>query len=269
MAPALPRYTPYRDVNIILHRLRKDVEQVLGAQLIGMYLYGSLSLGDFNPETSDVDFLVVTRDDLPDHTIQALSDMHRAIAGSNLPYAHRLEGSYIPQAALRRYNADDSAHPYINSHDEHGITVRVEPHGSDWNLQRHIVREQGVVIVGPPPAHLIDPVSPDALQAGVRELLNGWWKGLLDSPILEQADYQAFAVLTMCRMLYTFEHGTVVSKPVAARWALATLEPRWHWLIEWALVYPDMPPRDPLDETRAFILYVMEQSKQDTESSDD
>jgi hypothetical protein len=265
MTPALPRYTPYRDVNSILHRLRTDIESILGEQCIGIYLYGSLSLGDFDPQTSDVDFLVVTKADLPDETVAALQVLHRRIATGNLPFANRLEGSYIPLSALRRHDPDHCNHPYINSHDSHdaaGVTVRVEPHGSDWDIQRHIVREHGVVIAGPPPDTLIDPVSPHTLQDGVRTLLYGWWVDILDSPTLEQADYQAFAILTMCRMLYTFEHGSVVSKPVAAQWALATLEPRWHWLIEWALKYPEAPPRDPVKETRAFVRYTIERGKE-------
>lgn len=264
MAPALPRYTPYRDVNIILHRLRTDVESILGEQFIGMYLYGSLSLGDFDPQTSDVDFLVVTKAALPDETIAALQVLHRSIATSNLPFATRLEGSYIPQTALRRHDPDHCNHPYINSHDSHDadrVTVRVESHGSDWDIQRHIVREHGVVIAGPPTTTLIDPVPMEAIQAGVRDLLYGWWADVFESSLLEEPLYQAYAVLTMCRMLYTFQHGTIVSKPVAAQWALATLEPRWHWLIEWALKYPEAPPRDPVEETRAFIRYTMERGK--------
>ncbi len=264
MAPALPQYTAHRDVNIILHRLRTDAESILGDQFIGMYLYGSLSLGDFDPRTSDVDFLVVTQDELSAETITALQTMHWRIASSNLPFAERLEGSYIPQSALRRHDTAHSSHPYINSHDTpdaDGVAVRVEPHGSDWDIQRHIVREHGVIVAGPPPADLIDPIPTRAIQAGVRQLLYGWWVDILDSPVLNQLDYQAYAILTMCRMLYTFEQGTVVSKPVAAQWALATLQPRWRWLIEWALTYPTLPPRDPLEETRAFIRYTMEKGK--------
>ena len=38
--------------------------------------------------------------------------------------------------------------------------------------------------------------------------------------------YQAYAILSMCRVLYTLEFGTVVSKPAAARWAQGTLDER-------------------------------------------
>ena len=56
------RPTPYPDVNEVLNLLLTNVKGILRDQFVGMYLYGSLSSGDFNPETSDIDFLVVTTD---------------------------------------------------------------------------------------------------------------------------------------------------------------------------------------------------------------
>ena len=47
----------------------------------------------------------------------------------------------------------------------------------------------------------------------------------------------------MCRILYTLEHGAVVTKPVAARWAQATLASRWRPLVQDALAWsPAVPP---------------------------
>ena len=36
---------------------------------------------------------------------------------------------------------------------------------------------------------------------------------------IQKPEYQRYAVLSMCRVLYTLEHHTLVSKPVAASWA--------------------------------------------------
>ena len=52
--------TPYPEVNVLLFRLLKEVQEALGEQFIGMYLYGSLASGDFDEKSSDVDFVVVT-----------------------------------------------------------------------------------------------------------------------------------------------------------------------------------------------------------------
>lgn len=33
------------------------------------------------------------------------------------------------------------------------------------------------------------------------------------------SEYHAYAVISMCRALHALEHGTIASKPVAAKWA--------------------------------------------------
>jgi streptomycin 3"-adenylyltransferase len=40
--------------------LREGLSEVLKNNLIGIYLHGSLVLGDFNCKTSDIDFVVLT-----------------------------------------------------------------------------------------------------------------------------------------------------------------------------------------------------------------
>jgi predicted nucleotidyltransferase len=52
--------TPYPDVNEVLLTLLDNVRAILGDYFTGMYLYGSLASGDFDPRRSDIDFLVVT-----------------------------------------------------------------------------------------------------------------------------------------------------------------------------------------------------------------
>jgi hypothetical protein len=44
---------------------------------------------------------------------------------------------------------------------------------------------------------------------------------------LYEREHQAFVVLTLCRLLYTLDFGSVASKPAAARWAEQALGPRW------------------------------------------
>jgi hypothetical protein len=49
------------------------------------------------------------------------------------------------------------------------------------------------------------------------------------------SEYHAFAIFTMCRALHALEHGIVVSKPTAARWAQNELGDRWRQVIERAV----------------------------------
>src|SRR5579875_976563 len=152
--------TPYEDVNNVLQVMLRDVQAILGPQLVAFYLYGSLSLGDFDPASSDIDFLIVTAGALSEAALDRLRVMHADIDASGLPYASRLEGSYIPRAALRRYDPRNAHHPTIGS----DWSFHIEWHGYNWVIERHIVREHGVVVWGPPPGTLIDPVSPQELR---------------------------------------------------------------------------------------------------------
>lgn len=106
--------TPHPDVNEILHILRTETQNVLGEQFVGMYLYGSLSSGDFNPASSDIDFLIVTTDMLSEKMIDALAAMHQRIWDSGLKWASKLEGSYLPQGHLPRYEKSDIRYPTVN-----------------------------------------------------------------------------------------------------------------------------------------------------------
>ena len=83
--------TPYPDVNAVLHVLLSGVQAVLGDHFVGMYLSGSLASGDFAPQRSgDIDFVVVTVDELPDEMLPALEAMHACITTSGLKWATRL-----------------------------------------------------------------------------------------------------------------------------------------------------------------------------------
>jgi hypothetical protein len=123
-----------------------------------MYLYGSLSSGDFNPDTSDIDFLVVTDHSLSEERITALESMHIQIWASGMKWSDKLEGSYIPQKDIRRYRPDNPPCPTINKG-----KFSIHHHGSDWIIQRHIVREYGVVIASRSKT-LIDPITPGEVQ---------------------------------------------------------------------------------------------------------
>ena len=156
--------TPYPEVNVVLNVLIPDVQAILGDQFIGMYLHGSLAYGDFNPQTSDIDFLIVTADNLPDEILALLKTMHARLRTSGLTWATRLEGAYIPRQALCRYDPAPACHPWLGV-DGH---FAVEQLGSEWIIQRWILREKGIAITGPPLKSMIDPVSTDDLRQAVR-----------------------------------------------------------------------------------------------------
>jgi predicted nucleotidyltransferase len=245
---------PHPDIQAILDELLGTVRALLRPRFVGLYLNGSLAAGGFARDTSDVDFVVVTENELSAPEIAALRTMHARLADRHPRWGRELEGSYIPRRALRRYDPADAVHAHI----ERGGELVVEWHHTDWVIQRHVLRERGVALAGPPARTLVDPVSSAELKEAVLALLASWWKPMLDDPaLLRSAGYRAYAVLTMCRVLYTLARGEVTTKPDAARWAETTLNRRWTPLIDWALTYPADPEQDNLEEALAFIRYTV------------
>jgi len=248
--------TQYPEINRTLDLLLSEATKVLGNQLVGMYLYGSLSSGDFDPQSSDIDFLVVTTSTLSDKGIADLEAMHHRIWKSGLKWASKLEGSYIPKREIRRHDPRNGPCPTINEGQFY-----LDKRGSDWIIQRHVIREQGIVLAGPDPKTLIDPVDPDDIRQAVKGVLQEWWLPMLEDPSWLKrhgSEYHAFAILTMCRALHALEYGTIVSKPMAARWAQKELGERWSQVIERSIAQPvGSEDHDLYNESLEFIRFTM------------
>lgn len=221
------------EVGALIEDLLTGVRDALGDNCVGAYLCGSLALDAFDPETSDVDVLVVTRDPLSDSEFAALDAFHRRLPPLGNPFSLEYEVYYIDRATLRRYEPGQRL-------------VKVEPDSAlyrteqrpNWVLERWTVRERGVTLLGPDSKTLIDPVSPkeirDAAVGELRPRLEHWMDGAWPRSELTWLGSQSFEVETACRALHSQETGTLSSKDQAVAWALETLPERWRPLIDWS-----------------------------------
>lgn len=132
--------TPYPEVNELIERLLKDVKRILKEKFVGIYIFGSLAINDFTPGHSDVDFLVVTSEKISEETFDDLKKMHTKLTASKIKWANILEGSYIPEKAVRSYDPDNSYHPSLR-YDGH---FDLEKHSADWIIVFHTIREYSI-----------------------------------------------------------------------------------------------------------------------------
>jgi len=265
MSGSVPAHgpTPHPAVNALLGALLSSVEEILDDRLVGMYLYGSLATGGFDAQQSDIDFVVVTAAELHAEVVEHLAAMHARLASGGLKSAVKLEGAYVPRGVLRRPVPDHP--PCLTVNEGRFYLARL---GSDWIIQRHVLREHGVVVAGPPPDTLIDPVSSEDLRCAVRGFLREWWQPMLEKPDprLQGTEYQSYAVLTMCRALYTLRYGTVPSKSEAAKWAERTLAKRWSALVAWARERHGDSEPESVEDVLDFIRYALVKSERDEPS---
>jgi len=102
--------------------------------------------------------------------------------------------------------------------------------------RRHVLRENG-------DCHLRDlhfgtlllQSQPDLRRSGGRDFWTKWGESRCSkkaSPFDSRGGIQSYTVLSLCRMLYTLEHGTIVSKPICRALGTGGVGDRWTGLIE-------------------------------------
>jgi predicted nucleotidyltransferase len=226
MNTSFPTSNP--ELNAVLHEFVKSVQEVLGENFVSACLQGSFAIGGWDND-SDVDFTIVTGQELSENELSALQAMHARIYQLESEWAKHLEGSYFPKSILK---SGDSAKKELWYLDNTYDKLVLSNHDNTL-VVRWVVREYGIPLAGIAPRELIDPVSADALRqemaATMREwadeIFSGQWK-------MENKWAQPFAVLSYCRMLHSLHTGRIASKLSGVQWAKSTLDKRWAGLIQ-------------------------------------
>ena len=254
--------TAFPDLNAVLRELVGAARLVLGENFCGAYLQGSFATR-FADIFSDVDFIVVTHEELSGEQEAGLQAMHRRIYMLETPWAQHLEGSYVPASRLRRMDWSRSPFLYLDN----GSDRLVFDSHCNTAVVRWLLREHGLALAGPEPRTLIDPVSAPDLQreaaARVHEYAESARESTEAGPMSRWE--QSYLVITFCRLLFTLSEGRVASKGEAAAWALETLDHDWHGLIRravedrpdpWERVYQLAEP-DLAQHTLQFGAYAL------------
>jgi predicted nucleotidyltransferase len=236
------------EVNSLLKEITAGFPVLLGDKLTGIYLYGSLTLGAFDPDRSDIDCIVVTKEELSEEEFAAVGEWLARSSGRN-PWTAKLQMSFL--LADKILVMDSKACLY-----QFGRLVRC---GSDGNpIFWMNILKSGITLYGPPAGEFVPEITPAVLhEALVRE--TGYLREEVENENSEWRDvpkYRAYAVLTLCRILYTHATSVIGSKAEAAEWARGALPLELQEMVDRALAGDsgDIP----LERIREFIELVSE-----------
>jgi hypothetical protein len=236
--------TAYADINELLEILLSSMHKILGEKLVGLYLYGSLVLGTFDPTFSDIDLVAALESELDDHEFLALQTMHDEFAHQHKEWNGRIEVCYVSLAALQTVKTRTSLVANISP----GEPFHKRETGFEWLVSWYLVRETGVTLFGPSPKTIIEPISKDEFLGAIRAHVKAWGEWTYD---MHHRNSQAYAILTMCRALYTLRYGEQVSKSQAALWAEKEF-PEWASLIEQAIMWRETWRDEDVDHEATF-----------------
>jgi len=220
--------TRFPELDAVLAALVDGAQRVLEDNFCAAYLHGSFATGDAD-EFSDVDFVIVSHEELTDEQQRGLQLLHRRLYALASPWAQHLEGSYIPARDLR--HMDWSHRPFFFL--DNGAEELVWDGHCNTAVVRRLLREHGLVLAGPDPKAIVEPVSGADLQLEARARVRDYADWAHEGPM--SAWKQPYLVLTFCRLLFTLAERRVAAKREAAEWALEMLDRRWATLIRQAL----------------------------------
>lgn len=207
--------TKYPEINKVLSALTEGITNIFENELIGVYLLGSLTYGDFKPGRSDIDLMVVIKYKVTDNQLIQIKSLHNKIDEIYPEWNHRIECSYTPIAMLSSI-VPPGSRPYYGE----GVLYPTADYGYEWIVNEYILYTYGIALIGP----AFKTISPsidinEVKRARVQDLIVEWLPKKKDPKYFENSHYQSYFVLHMCRILHTLVAGKVGSKKSASDWA--------------------------------------------------
>ena len=210
------------------------LQAVLETNLLGIYLHGSLAMGCFNPEHSDIDLLVVTTRamsiEIKRQVVQLL--LHSSMAPNPIeisflveqqlhPFQHPLPFDlHYSEAWRERYHRELANGSWTKWND----TIR-----TDADLAAHftIVLNRGVCLLGKPVKEVFPPVPARYYIASIVGDFADARDARLTMPV--------YFILNACRVYAYLLDGSILSKDEGGAWGLLTLPGEYHNVIAQAL----------------------------------
>jgi len=198
--------------------------------VVGLHVVGSLALGDYAPDRSDIDVVVIV-DNVPDAAQRSrLAEIHRVVAT-------RVDGPYLTASQLASNPDTVGPVPYhVAGRFDVGHCHEVSP------ITWAILADGAITVRGDVPDVTRDD---DAIRAfSAANLADYWagWANTIDALIAQTDDGETidahlveWGVLGAARVQCAATTGRVVSKCGAGEYARVTFADEWHDVVDLAL----------------------------------
>lgn len=224
------------EVRELTRRHLAEADARASGLIVGLYLTGSVALGDFRPQWSDIDFVAVLERVPTDDDLAALADVHAGLSPRR-PY----DGVYLSRSTPGHTPTAGQHQPpptYARTHD--GV-FSVDQPGSELEPVPWLeLGRYGIAVRGATPVSAGLP-DPERLRTWLLGNLAGYWTTLteqVDAGIQDRAgDAPTFGesvtwiVLGPGRLHFTLATGDVTTKSGAADY-IACHFPLWADLAE-------------------------------------
>ena len=220
------------DMDYVIESFVSHSRQILGENLVGVYLHGSAVMGCFNPAKSDLDLIVVIDKPMNNETKLAYMDMVVAL-NADAP-AKGIEMSIVLRDVCKPfvYPTPFELHfseRHIKWYSENPVDYVQKMNGNDKDLAAHftVIRARGKCLWGAP-------VTDVFAQVPATDYMDSLWEDICDAPD-EIENNTMYLVLNLARVMAYKKEGLILSKKEGGEWALKNLSEEFAAVIRTAL----------------------------------
>lgn len=240
----------------IVESFVRESERIIGDNLVGIYLHGSAVMGCYNPDKSDLDFLVVVKENVKDETKKAFMDMVIALNAQT-------PGKGIEMSIVKREVCDPFIYPtrfelhfsqmHIKWYNDNPDDYIRKMNGTDKDLAAHftVIKARGKCLCGLPVNEVFGEVPE-------QNYMDSLWNDI-EEAAEEITDNTMYLTLNLARVLAWIKEKKDLSKKEGGEWGLKNLPDKYHSLLQEALKeYKGMEPEY---DTELAIDYAKEMVK--------
>ena len=244
----ISRYKEIYDfIDMVKDTLLEECENI-----IGIYLFGSLTYGGFNEKSSDIDLVVITKALLNKTELDDIKSIHKKLNEMNIQWAKRFEVSYTPVDMLSEKTVPIVPRPYYNE-----IFYDEATYGNEWLINNYLLINYGKTIYGPDFKTLIkyNITMDDIIGSCINDFYKEWFPKINDDEWLSNSHYQSYIVINICRIMYTIFNSKTENKQNSVNW-VKKQHKKWKNLIEEAEKWDYTKTMSKQDEIKEFIKYM-------------
>lgn len=218
--------------NEVLNKIADKYKRILGNNLVGIYVHGSLAFGCFNPNRSDIDFIVVV--DSPPALEQKEELIKTLIALSSEAPAKGFEMSVVLSRYCINFVYPTPFELHYSIMHLKGFQDNLREYcklmtGTDKDLAAHftVIKSIGYPIIGKEVSEVFGNIPRmdylDSIQGDIENAMDN----ILDNPV--------YTILNLCRVLAYKNKGLILSKEQGGLWGIERLPKEYKSLISKAL----------------------------------
>jgi predicted nucleotidyltransferase len=223
-----PENTP-KFVREALSETLSRVHSILEDNLIGIYIYGSLAMGCFNPESSDIDIILVVKKSLSKEQRKKTIEYLKRVCSKS----KRIELSVLCEDVIR--------HPrypiMMDLHFEYWGDIFENEKDNEILSNLYTTKKRGFCVWGMSISDVFSEIPAQYHLRSVMEDILHTRKHLHESPERAGYDPAVYWILGSCRILAFIREKKVLSKLEGGQWGLANLPKKYHDLVKQALSY--------------------------------